>query len=103
MTSKTHHRWARRAGLLPPELSSSQLRAPKGMLDIPVTSKVRPNIGTMSSVGFTGSCHRHLISSRIGRIIDNLDGRLPFGERSFPARTVFNDFHNVSPEYPCFF
>jgi hypothetical protein len=44
-------------GLLPPELSSPQLRAPQGMLDIPVTSKVRLNIasqldGTMSSVGF---------------------------------------------------
>jgi hypothetical protein len=26
-------------GLLPPELSSSRLRAPQGMLDIPVTSK----------------------------------------------------------------
>jgi hypothetical protein len=44
-------------GPLPPELSSSQLRMPDGMLDIPVTSRVRLNIasqldGTMSSVGF---------------------------------------------------
>jgi hypothetical protein len=42
-------------GLLPPELGGAQLHVPDGMLDIPVTSKVRLNIasqldGTMSSV-----------------------------------------------------
>jgi hypothetical protein len=44
-------------GLLPPELSSSRLHVPDGMLDIPVTSTVRLNIasqldGIMSSVVF---------------------------------------------------
>jgi hypothetical protein len=44
-------------GLLPPELSSSRLHVPNGMLDIPVTSTVRLNIasqldGIMSSVVF---------------------------------------------------